>query len=278
MKHSISARGLSTLIAAGALVAGGIAASAQPMPGQPATGSAAGGTQSRDIMPLNDAEFVRAMSAANTAELESAKYIVNRTKDASVKTFAQRMVDDHSSAAVQLSAATRGVNLAPVPAAREANLAGTMMTTQLQGLSGNELDTRYMRMQVPAHQRVQALLQWEMQNGKVDGIKTFATNTMPVVQTHLKLSQTYLAEHNLTPYTATADQQAAPGGAPNALPSGGGTVNNPAAPGGRGSTSGQEGGAGGTSRNPITPETPGSMTGGSGTMPPVTPRPAPSST
>ncbi len=274
MKHSTSARGLSALIATAALAAGGIAVSAQSVPGPPDAGPVV--VQSRDLMPLNDAEFVRAMSAANTAELEAAKYVLNRTKDASVHAFSQRMVDDHSSAAVKLSAATRGVNLAPVPPAREANLVGAVMVTQLQGLAGTEMDTRYMRMQVPAHRRVLALLQWETQNGKVPTVQTFATQTIPTVQTHLQVAQGYLAEHNLTPYVPTADT-GGPGNAPNPMSSGSGTVNNPAAPGSHGSTSGQEGGAGGTTRNPLTPPTPGGL-GGTGTAPPPGGSPAPGPT
>ena len=40
----------------------------------------------------------------NSAELELAKYMVNRTADAGVHGFAQRMIDDHSTAAVKLEA------------------------------------------------------------------------------------------------------------------------------------------------------------------------------
>ena len=35
-------------------------------------------------MPASEADFVRMLDAANTAELDAAKYVVNRTKDATV--------------------------------------------------------------------------------------------------------------------------------------------------------------------------------------------------
>jgi putative membrane protein len=182
-------------------------------------------------MPANDAEFVRALDRANTAELELAKYVVNRTKDATVHAFAQHMIEDHSTASVKLEAATRGTNLRPVPrddggapppAARALLL--------LQSDTGPQMDDDYMRMQEPMHRRALGLLQWESQNGANANLKSLATNLAPTVQQHLQLAQQYLALHHLTPLTPP-DVLPVPGNvnpSNNAGP-GPGTPNNPAA-------------------------------------------------
>ncbi|MDB5092137.1 MAG: hypothetical protein JWO85_238 [Candidatus Eremiobacteraeota bacterium] len=154
-----------------------------------------------DRQPASDAEFVRALDAGNTAELDIAKYVVNRTKDPSIHKFAQRMIDDHSTSAVQLEAATRGTNLRPASRETETNGMGRRALALLQADSEPQMDNDFMRMQVPMHRRTLALLQWESQNGQKIGLKMLATTLTPAVQQHLQIAQSYLAAHNLTPYS-----------------------------------------------------------------------------
>ncbi len=201
-------------------------------------------------MPATEADFVRMLDAANTAELNAAKYVVNRTKDATVHGFAQHMIDDHSSAAVALEAATRGTNLYPTPRENETSGPGRRALALLEGETGTQLDNDYMRIQEPAHRRALGLLQWETQNGTTAGLKDLATKLIPTVQQHLQLTQNYLAAHNLTPF-APPETRPVPG---NVNPgnsgsgNGPGTPNNPASSNNGGSTAGQSNGtnAGGT--------------------------------
>lgn len=168
-----------------------VAAQAPPAPATTAT------ARPRDRMPTNDAEFVAALEATNTAELSISKYLVNRTTDPVVHAFAQHMIEDHSTAAVQLEAATRGTNLAPVPRELDSNPISARGLTTLQSEDGVERDDDYMRMQIPAHTRVLALLQWEAQYGTNAGLKMLAANLIGPMQHHLEVAQTYLAAHNL---------------------------------------------------------------------------------
>jgi predicted outer membrane protein len=220
-------------------------------------------------MPASDAEFVRALDAADTAELDVAKYVVNRTKDPSIHQFAQRMIDDHSTTAVQLEAATRGTNLRPTPREVPVNGLGARMLALLQSDSGPQMDNDFMRIQVPMHRRALTLLQWESQNGQNLGLKTLATTLMPTVQQHLQIAQSYLAAHNLTPYSPPPPNPVPghpnPGGA--APGPGPGIPNNPANPSNGGSTSGNNNGTGGTTGNPVVAPTNAPL--GSGTPAPA---------
>jgi len=225
-------------VAAAGIAAAALAVDAQTPPGP----VAAQGSGTAAWMPASDADFVRALAGANTTELELAKYVVNRTKNPDVHAFAQHMIDDHSAAAVQLDAATRGTNLHPAPTPRESTGAGRSLVAVLQSDSGTKLDDDYMRMQVAAHRRALAIVQWGAQNATNTGLKTLATNLTPTVQQHLQLAQAYLSAHNLTPYDAPMVVPIP--GNPNPTGAGAGTPatgipNNPAAPG-SGSTSGQQ--------------------------------------
>jgi putative membrane protein len=266
VKHTINARALSAFVAIAGLAAATLAVSAQtPPPGGPPPGP--GMDRPGPRMPASEADFVRMLDAANTAELDAAKYVVNRTKDATVHGFAQHMIDDHSSAAVSLEAVTRGTNMRPTPRENETSGPGRRMLTTLMGETGTQLDNDYMRFQIPSHRRALGLLQWETQNGQNMGLKDLAAKLTPTVQQHMQLAQNYLAAHNLTPF-APPETRPVPGnvnpgnsGAGN----GPGTPNNPASSSNGGSTSGQGNGTGGTSGNPASAPTYAPL--GSGTPP-----------
>ena len=231
------ARACANVIAVAGLAVAPVAATTQTPPGGPPVGGTGG-----PRMPTNDADFVRALDATNTAELEMAKYVVNRTSDPAVHQFAQHMIDDHSTAAVKLEAATRGTNLIPVPREMAADRGGMRALAVLEGEVGTQRDNDYIRIQVPAHRHALALLNWESENGTNAGLKTLATNLAPTVEQHLQLAQAYLAAHNLTPYAPPP-----PGPVPGHVnPAGGtpgsGTPNNPGSTSNGGSTSGQNNG------------------------------------
>jgi putative membrane protein len=290
VNHQTRARTLSAFAAAAGLAAATLTVNAQmtppggPPPGTPPGPPGAYGPPGPGMrLPANDAEFIRMLDGANTSELDQAKYVVNRTKDPAVHQFAQHMIDDHSTAAVKLEAATRGTNLRPAPRDDGSVTRGTArMLALLQSESGQQLDYDYMRIQVPAHRRALALLQWESQNGTVANLKTLATSLLPTVQQHLQLAQSYLSAHNLTPYTAP-DVLPVPGNVNpnnNGAGPGPGTPNNPAStPANGGSTSGQGNASGGTQPNTAPVVGPTYQPLGSGTPPPGaggTPAPSPS--
>lgn len=234
VKHTTTARVLSAFVAIAGLAAATLAVSAQTPPNGPPPGAMSpppvGGPGLR--MPASDADFVRALDRSNTIELDMAKYVVNLTKDPAVHQFAQHMIDDHSTTAVKLEAATRGTSLRPAP--RDDSPApgfGARGLMLLQSETGSKMDEDFMRMQVPAHRRALGLLQWESQNGTNLGLKSLATTLIPTMQQHWQLAQQYLAAHNLTPFTPP-DVLPVPGNVNpnnNGAGPGPGTPNNPAA-------------------------------------------------
>jgi len=203
VKHKTGARAFAAFVALVGPTGATLAASAQTPP-------PAGLLQTAPWarMPVNDAEFVRSLELANTLELDQGKYIVNRTQDPGVHQFAQRMIDEHSIVALKLEAATRDTNLPPAPRddGRESALGKRLMAI-LQGETVAQLDTDYMRMQVPLHRRALALLTWESQSGANTNIKFLAAGLIPNVQQHLQLALDNLAVRNLTPYMPPDVQQ-----------------------------------------------------------------------
>lgn len=290
MKQRNASRTFAALVAVTAVGGAGLAATAQtqqpypPPPGvpvqtpapatgpstAPATGQGAPARRPRGELPQSDAEFAVMFSAINTAELDEAKYMLNRTTNPMVREYAQHMIDDHSTAEVKLQAATRGVAL-PGPRERHANGLAARGVETLSQMSGAQRDNAYMRMQVVAHRRALDIVQWEAQNGKVATLKTLASDTLPTIDNHARMALAYQASGG----TSMTVEAAAPAGtAPQ------GTLPNPPAT----TTSGSENAAGaGTRRgntvtNPSNPPTLSQPTTAPGTQPSSAPAPSPSPT
>jgi putative membrane protein len=141
--------------------------------------------------PISDEDFARIASMANTNEIAEARLALQRTQSPRVRAFAQRMIDDHSTAQVQLQAANRGTGLMPAPvlAVSPADKAEYDALTN----AGSDFDARYMLAQVPDHQNAVAAFGWEAANGKDASLRAYAVKTLPIVQQHLRLVQTFVA-------------------------------------------------------------------------------------
>ena len=81
MNHTTPPRAFAALVAVAGLAAATLAVSAQTPPGdRPAPRRCA--ARSRNARHARrEADFVRTFDSANTAELDAAKYVVNRTKN-----------------------------------------------------------------------------------------------------------------------------------------------------------------------------------------------------
>ncbi|HEY3919094.1 MAG TPA: DUF4142 domain-containing protein [Stellaceae bacterium] len=168
---------LSTALAA--LLACAAVAHAQTPSAPPAAS-----TSAATAVPAADRSFATKAAAAGTAEISDAQIALKNSSRQDVKDFAQRMVQDHTKAADQLKsiAAGEGVTL---PASETS--ADQKKTDALQKLSGARFDRRYILGQRAAHKQAVALFSKESKSGKDQQLKSFAGQTLPTLQDHLKM-------------------------------------------------------------------------------------------
>lgn len=153
----------------------GTTASAPPSATAPArSGSAAAA----------DRRFATKAAAAGAAEIADAQIALQKSSRQDVKDFAQRMVDDHTKAADRLKSIASGESI-NLPASESA--ADRKKTDALQKLSGAQFDRRYIRGQRAAHKQAVALFSKESSSGKDSQLKSFAGQTLPTLQDHLKM-------------------------------------------------------------------------------------------
>lgn len=134
-----------------------------------------------------DKMFVDKAATGGLAEVKFGELAQQKGMSPAVKSFSQKMIDDHSKANDELKsiATAKGMD---VPTDVEPKAKAAM--DKLSKLSGAAFDTAYMQMMVADHKEDVALFQKESKSGADADLKTFATKTLPTLQGHLKMAQT----------------------------------------------------------------------------------------
>ena len=153
------------------------------------TGSSMGSTGtsgSMAKMSSADTKFMTEAAQGGMEEVELGKLAATNGSNADVKTFGQRMVDDHSKANDQLKqvAQSKGVTLPT-----EVNKSQQKDIDKLSKLNGDAFDRAYMKMMVQDHKKDVAEFKKESKSAKDADVKSFASTTLPTLEDHLKMAQ-----------------------------------------------------------------------------------------
>ena len=135
---------------------------------------------------MSDSSFVRKAAEANYTEIQMGKLAQEKGTNPAVKDFGQRMVTDHTKAYDELKPIARKDN---VTMPDRMNAKDQALYDRLSKLSGPQFDREYMRSMVKDHQSDVAEFQRESARAKDPDVRTYATNTLPVLQDHLRLAE-----------------------------------------------------------------------------------------
>jgi putative membrane protein len=139
----------------------------------------------------HDRNFAMQAARGGLMEVEMGKLAASKAENADVKSFGQRMVDDHSKAndALKQAVANKKINLpAEVDAKEKAEL------DKLSGMSGAAFDRHYMQIMVTDHKKDVAEFERAARTAKDSDIKKFAADTVPTLKEHLQQAEKVLAE------------------------------------------------------------------------------------
>lgn len=158
---------------------------AQQASGQSSTqGNMASG--SGKALNRSDQQLLRKLALANMEEIDAARLAQGKGQSEQVKTFAQRMIDDHTKALndVQQLAQSKGVSLPT-----ELDRMHQARVDRLSRLSGEQFDRVYMSQAgVAGHKKTHSLLGSAAKASDPD-IKALASRMQPAVDEHLKMAQ-----------------------------------------------------------------------------------------
>ena len=152
-----------------------------------AQNSTAGQTASSGALSAGDQKALKDMAQANINEVAAARIALQKAQSSEVKTFAQKMIEDHGSALtkVQAVAQQKGVTLPTEPDAMHKDMAA-----KLEQQTGDAFDKMYMENAgTKDHEMVLSKLKSDAQNIKDPDVKALADAHTPVVEQHLKSAQ-----------------------------------------------------------------------------------------
>lgn len=137
--------------------------------------------------PANpDAKFVTEATRGGAAEVELGKLASERATNPDVKSFGQRMADDHSKAGAELASIAKSKQIS-VPTEMDAK--NKALHDRLSKLQGAEFDRAYMDAMVRDHEEDVRAFQTESKAGKDPELKAWAAKTLPTLEEHLRLAR-----------------------------------------------------------------------------------------
>jgi putative membrane protein len=146
------------------------------------------GPAAAQVSVVNDAdrEFVKKAASGGVAEVELGRIATQRAARPTVRSFAERMVTDHSRGNAELAtlARAKGIDVPTTPDATQ-----QAMRDRLSGLSGADFDRAYMSEMVRDHTEDVALFERASETAADPDIKAWAAQSLPMLRDHLALAR-----------------------------------------------------------------------------------------
>jgi putative membrane protein len=153
----------------------------------PAVGPA---TADADASIRRSQDFVNAAGQAGLVEVRTSEMALQKSKNADVKAFAQKMIDEHKAAGEKLKAAASAAALAAPPETLD-DFHMRRINDLVETDGDEDFDADYMALQVDAHNDAIKLFEdYSKDAATISQIKMFADETMPTLTTHKAEAET----------------------------------------------------------------------------------------
>jgi putative membrane protein len=144
---------------------------------------AVAGVRSAEDEKLDDAGFVKKVSSACMGELKAGEMALQKGNDAKVKSFAQRIIDDHNKASKDLEelASRKGWTLS-----KTIDDKCQKELDRLSSMTAQGFDQAFVEGQIKGHEEAIKLFEKESKSGQDADLKEWATKTLPTLREHLQ--------------------------------------------------------------------------------------------
>nr|WP_217344575.1 DUF4142 domain-containing protein [Noviherbaspirillum sp. L7-7A]MBV0878736.1 DUF4142 domain-containing protein [Noviherbaspirillum sp. L7-7A] len=152
-------------------------------------------TGSAGKVASGDQKMMRDIAYSNISEIAAGKLALEKSQSDDVKSYAQKMIDDHTKAQQELQtlADSKGVKLPTEPDAKH-----KAMAKMLSGLKGDAFDKRYLKQGgLNDHENTHKLLERVQAKAKDADLQAYAAKTITAVDQHLTLAQETAGKHGM---------------------------------------------------------------------------------
>jgi len=200
MRSSILAFCIAAAVSSAALAAGqtstnpstGAAATAPGTSGDTGTSSKMGGSMhgygsnAASNQPLSTETFVQRAAQDGMAEVALGKLALDKSKNEDVRSFAQKMVTDHTQANNELKDLAKKKNL-DVP--KDTDQRHEKVIAELKKKSAADFDSAFAQHMATAHDRAVSLFRSASTSSSIDpDLRAFATKTLTTLEQHDRLA------------------------------------------------------------------------------------------
>jgi putative membrane protein len=172
-------------------------AAAVVLPGGAMAQSSSTGMIAVTAQKVSDSDYVKKTAMSDMVEIQSSELALKKSSNPAIRSFAERMIKDHTASTKELTRLVQesNLNLAP-PTALDAM--HKKMLHKLQDSSSAQFDRAYVNLQVKGHKQALELQKTYSMTGDNPKLKQFASKAIEMVQMHLgmaeKLSQSMAME------------------------------------------------------------------------------------
>ncbi len=131
-------------------------------------------------------KFITSAGNSGLAETQLSLIALQRSQTPEIKTYAQQMITDHTRTNTELAqlAGKKGVSLP-----REMDSAHKALARELEKLSGETFDKRYVDVMLEDHEKTITEFDTQIRVGSDSDVKAFARKQLPVLQEHLQMAR-----------------------------------------------------------------------------------------
>lgn len=160
------------------------------------TGGGAPAPEMEETQPLADAEISATALAINSGEISLGELAVEKATDPQVKTFARKMIEDHTAMTQQVRGPAGEESVSPDPNTLGGRVTADAQNTteNLRAKSGAEFDRAYIESQVTMHQQALQTVDRLIQEARDPQLKSALEAARPKVQSHLEQAQQIQAQ------------------------------------------------------------------------------------
>jgi putative membrane protein len=135
-------------------------------------------------------DFAETAMVSDMYEIQAGRLAEDQASSPAVKAFGRQMVEGHTQTTTQLKSTVDrtlvGQQVTPPPKLDPKHLE---MYKELQSAHGDAFDALYVRQQLLAHRETLAVMQGYAANGREPELRRFASETVPIIQDHLRMLQ-----------------------------------------------------------------------------------------
>lgn len=150
--------------------------------------------------------FLQSTATSDLFEIKMGKLAMQIAEAQSVRDFGQRMAANHTAIQVIISKIAKEQSFT-LPTSMTADDSATV--ERFSAMHGVAFDKAYMTLMAEIHPKALALFRWQYENCTDIAVKPFAVQTMPIIGTHVRVSEQLNAEVNKEELRIAAELKAA---------------------------------------------------------------------